>query len=147
MDEDEAERLLRLLKEHYKEPVMPLHRFCNAISVWFRCIERNNTDPELSKGCCQGNEYYGVLRWVEIDIQKSNLLRRMLYLREPLRTEMCPIHKGHWNATAMFEGCPHDCDGTGWLRPRPGSGGDTSGAPKRRAPRTVGRPPRKAVKR
>ena len=33
MDEDEAQQLLRLLKDHYKEPVMPLHRFCHAITL------------------------------------------------------------------------------------------------------------------
>jgi len=63
---------------------------------------------------------------MRIDIRKSNLLGRLLYAKEPLRTRLCPLHKGHYNGEAMFfEKCPHLCDGTGWLRERPQDGGYT----------------------
>ena len=52
-------------------------------------------------------------------IAKSCLLKRLIYLGEPLRTRPCPLHKGHW-AGCFGERCPHGCDRgcgctTGWL--------------------------------
>jgi hypothetical protein len=128
MDKNEVKGLLQRLEKHYEEPVMPLHRFCDAITLWMRCIEKSNTDPELSKNGYQGRQYYKFLSQIEIDIRKSNLLGRLLYGKERFRTEMCPIHKGHWDGEAMFfDRCPHNCDGTGWLRARPEDGGYTGG--------------------
>ncbi|MGD0921265.1 MAG: hypothetical protein ABSA70_05800 [Terriglobia bacterium] len=128
MDENEMKGLLQRLEKHYGEPVMPLHRFCDAITLWMNCIEKNNTDPELSKAGYQGGRYYKFLSQIEMDIRKSNLLGRLLYGKERFRTEMCPIHKGHWHGDAMFfNRCPHNCDGTGWLRARPEDGGYTGG--------------------
>lgn len=61
-----------------------------------------------------------------MDIRKSNLLGRLLYAKEKFRTRMCPLHKGHWSGHAMFfEKCPHQCDGTGWLRESDTDGGYT----------------------
>ncbi len=58
------------------------------------------------------------------DIRKSNLLGRLLFAKEPLRTQMCPTRKGHFRAEAMFlEKCSLLCDGTGWLRERAQDGG------------------------
>jgi hypothetical protein len=53
---------------------------------------------------------------VFLSISKSNLLARVLYGGEKVRTVQCPEHKGKWNGQAMLMGCPHKCDGTGWLR-------------------------------
>jgi len=126
MSEDEAQALLRRLEEHYRQPVMPLNHFCDAITLWFRCIEENNTDPELSESGYHGRQYYKFLRQMEIDIRKSNLLGRLLYAKEKFRTRKCPVHKGHWDGDAMFfEGCPHKCGGTGWLPERPEDRGYT----------------------
>lgn len=113
--EEEAEALRAALSRYYREPVHPLSTFCEAIRTWFRCIERRNTDPDLSGGWGQGEEYHHLLRQIETDIEKSNLLARLLYAGEPLRTRMCPEHKGRWNGNAMLTGCSHHCDGTGWL--------------------------------
>lgn len=49
-------------------------------------------------------------------IERSSLLARTLYGGEKVRTRMCPEHKGEWDGQAMLSGCPHQCDGTGWLR-------------------------------
>lgn len=126
MTEEEAQKLLTRLEEYYRQPVMPLGKFCAAIKLWFRCIEKNNTDPLLSRAAYQGNAYYKHLRQIEIDIEKSNLLGRLLYAKEKFRTQPCPTHRGHWSGEAMFfEKCPHNCDGTGWLRDRPEDGGYT----------------------
>jgi hypothetical protein len=106
--------MLKLLTEHFQQPVLPMRRFCAAISQWFRCIEELNTDPEEEKQWCQGNEYWMHLRKIETDIQKSNLLYRLLYVGEKFRTEKCPAHKGHLTfAQEQVEGCT--CDGTGWV--------------------------------
>jgi hypothetical protein len=49
-------------------------------------------------------------------ISRSHLLGRVLYSGEKVRTVQCPLHKGEWDGQAMLHGCPHQCDGTGWLR-------------------------------
>ena len=116
----EAQQMLLRLEEFYREPVLPLHNFCRAMEVWFECIEKNNTDPALRRHEGeQGYKYFQFLNRMRIDIRKSNLLGRLLYAKEPLRTRMCPVHKGHYSGEAMFfTKCPHSCDGTGWLRER-----------------------------
>ncbi len=126
-NKEEAQEHLRRLEQFYGRPVLPLGDFCEAIGTWMDCIVKNNTDPALKRGNMeQGNEYYEFLNRMRIDIMKSNLLGRLLYAKELLRTRMCPLHKGHYSGQAMFfEKCPHLCDGTGWLRERPGDGGYT----------------------
>ncbi len=124
---EEAHELLQRLEQFYGEPVLPLGNFCRAMQLWMDCIVKNNTDPTLTRnGINHGREYFEFLRQMSIDIRKSNLLGRLLYAKEPLRTRMCPLHKGHWSGEAMFfEKCRHLCDGTGWLRERPEDGGYT----------------------
>lgn len=123
----EAQELLAKLEDYYQQPVLPLHSFCKAIETWMECIIKNNTEPELVRGeGGSGYRYYKHLGQLRIDIRKSNLLGRLLYAKEPLRSRMCPIHKGHWSGDAMFfNKCPHECDGTGWLRERKSDGGYT----------------------
>jgi hypothetical protein len=108
LTEEEAAALLHLVSEHYRQPVMLLARFCNAMRRRMRCI-----DPELYEGR-KGRDYYKRLMLIEIDIRKSNLLARLLLGGEKLRTKKCPIHKGHWSVG--FGHCEHDCDPTGFLR-------------------------------
>lgn len=126
---EEARELLQRLEQFYKEPVLPLDSVCDAIEVWMKCIEENNTDPALRRHDReQGYGYFKFLNHMRIDIRKSNLLGRLLYAKEPLRTRMCPLHKGHYDGEAMFfQKCPHLCDGTGWLREREQDGGYTGG--------------------
>lgn len=53
---------------------------------------------------------------VELLIRKSSLLDRLLYSGEKLRTEICPIHKGHWSGLEFGDNCcPHKCHLTGWI--------------------------------
>jgi len=123
----EAREMLLRLEEFYNEPVLPLHHFCRAMELWFECIAKNNTDPALRRHDReQGYDYFKFLNHMRIDIRKSNLLGRLLYGKEPLRTRMCPVHKGHYNGEAMFfTACRHTCDGTGWLRERESDRGYT----------------------
>jgi hypothetical protein len=126
--EEEAQELLAQLERFYQQPVLPLRRFCAAIELWMDCVVKNNTEPALLGNLQPGmlQPYFKHLQQIRIDIRKSNLLGRLLYAKERFRTQMCPIHKGHWNGNAMFfEKCPHLCDGTGWLRQRETDGGYT----------------------
>lgn len=110
------EELFAELEKRLQEPVRPLGDFCTAVSTWFRCIVEMSKSGNYKDGWAQGKDYAEHLMHIEIDIRKSNLLYRLLYLREPLRTRRCPIHDGHWDGQAMLRGCEHGCDGTGWLR-------------------------------
>ena len=57
------------------------------------------------------------VRDVFFQIGKSNLLARLIYGGEKLRTKMCPEHKGHWSGCVFREEdrCPHGCQHTGWI--------------------------------
>src|SRR6266699_1290428 len=80
-----------------------LGNFCHAMELWMDCIVKNDTDPALIQEVINhGQKYSESLKFMRIDIRKSNLLGRLLYAKEPFRTHMCLIHKGHWNGQAMF---------------------------------------------
>ena len=122
---EEANALLKKLTKHFKEPVLPMSRFCGAIRTWFEAIRHNNTDPamlETEHGTNKpeyqtGHSYFEHLSHINLDISKSFLLARLLYEGEPLRTEKCPHHKGHWDGQAqIIRGCTYGCDGSGWLK-------------------------------
>lgn len=113
----EVAEMLAKLKAHFHEPVMPVSEYCSAIKTWFRAIEAlNNGDDTKNPESRQGHTYWRFLRSIEIDIRKSNLLYRMIYHGDPLRSEKCPEHQGHWDGQAqMLLGCTYGCGGTGWL--------------------------------
>lgn len=127
-DAAQAEELLRALAEFYREPVMPISRYCKALETWVSCIQMNNgmypssLIPEgfamPARGDGHGASYVAILPGMLTDIRKSNLLYRLLYRGQPLRKRPCPQHRGHWSGWSK-EPCPHGCsDGenvTGWL--------------------------------
>lgn len=87
--------------------VMRVSDYCAAIWTWMdKAGER------------YGPEYQTMLDRIRTDIQKSALLWRLIYRGEKLRTVECPKHKGKWHGPEWIgmETCPHDCDGTGYLR-------------------------------
>ena len=116
LSEAEAQEMIARLEEFYKQPVLPLHRFCAAIELWMKCIEKRNHEPgeEGLPEEHRSHPYFKHLRQMNIDIRKSNLLGRLLYAKQKFRTRVCPLHKRHWSEHAMFVNpCPHLCDGTG----------------------------------
>ena len=127
-DAAQAEELLRALAEFYREPVMPISRYCNALETWVGCIQMNNglypsgMRPEgfamPDRGDGHGASYVAILPGMLKDLRKSNLLYRLLYRGQPLRKRPCPQHRGHWSGWSK-DPCPHGCsDGmnlTGWL--------------------------------
>lgn len=133
--EEQAAEALAALAAFYRQPVMPLKRFCAAISTWARCTERANgmhahevpEGAELRPNTPASRSYAQYLGAILRDIRKSNLLHRLLYRGELLRTRPCPSHKGRQGAFDPVP-CPHGCDFTGWLRedfatPKPGDPG------------------------
>ena len=115
MTETEAEEMLAKLVQHYKQPVMPIKKYCAALETWASIMIDLEGKPGRMRE--SNKEYCNALSRMRIDIHKSNLLFRLLYLEEPLRTEECPIHKGEWNGQAQcIFGCVLGCDGSGFLK-------------------------------
>jgi len=114
------ERLESLARE-YGEPVLPLSVVCKAVGTWSRCIVDNNSTPLARTGRReQGAGYCELLEFILHDIRKSNLLGRLLYGKQVLRTRPCPTHQGHMDTEELItgqQGC--ECQGTGWLPEAP----------------------------
>lgn len=117
MNRAQATRLLADLGRHFGEPVLPVSRYCAALRAWVKQIELlNEGEPRLGHGA----RYHALLGRILVDIRKSNLLWRMIYAGEPLRTQPCPEHKGKHHGGY---GCAHGCGESGWL-PEPTPPGD-----------------------
>lgn len=108
---EEAEAMLVRLTAHYKEPVMPIGRYCLALKMWqgaLRDVAKSDSLGTLSKS----------VDHAFLAIRKSNLLFRTLYLGQAMRTTKCPKHDGRWSGCTA-EPCPHGCsvgmNVTGWL--------------------------------
>jgi len=110
--------MLAQLREHFGQPVMPVSHYCDAFKAWQKAIEdaveRDPTNEELRGKLERISD-------VSLDVFKSNLLYRLLYLGEPVRKEMCPIHKGRWSGCVAPERecqhCMSGADVTGWVHP------------------------------
>jgi hypothetical protein len=110
MKENEAREMLRRLSEYFNQPVMPIKEYCRGLETWARCIEEANETRQTDHGAA----YAGMLRQVLRDIRKSDLLWRLLYDGQRLRTRKCPKHGGSWAGVSPVA-CPHGCGHTGWL--------------------------------
>ena len=112
MTDPEAEAALKALCKHYRQPVLPLSRFCEAVRTWFRAIERNNTDPSLGRpgrhSKARMTSRTPQHRAGHLKVQPP---RPASTCWEKLRTVPCPEHKGHWTGDGKCQ-----CEGTGWLR-------------------------------
>lgn len=106
LTDEEAEALLARLSKHYNQPVMPVQRYCQALETWKRKIQEINRGDRQG----QGSSYHEHLTRIWTDIRKSNLLYRLIYLGQQMRTEECPDCQGKWGRLD----CPQ-CGGTGWL--------------------------------
>lgn len=105
-------------------PVMPVTFFCNFLKDWHRLSLESCPEGETEeekKEFDRRKERYDEIRLIFIDIQKSNLLWRLIYAGEPVRTTPCPVHKGRWSGCNPPEetGCNGACifegNVTGWL--------------------------------
>lgn len=73
-------------------------------------------------------------RFMRLAIYKSNLLSRLIYSGEQLRTTPCPKHKGRWSGCVWDAQCECMCGSnvTGWL-PNPDDPKAIAHAPKAEA--------------
>ena len=100
-------------------PTLKAEKFCEAFYTWAEaCQTEPPADDEDKKRWRK--EFVHHWDFISIAIHKSCLLNRLIYAREPLRTEMCPQHKGKWSG-CVFEklecGCQSGSNVTGWLKP------------------------------
>jgi hypothetical protein len=100
-------------------PTLKAEEFCKAFHTWAEaCQTELATDTEDQKEWRKAfADHWDFMR---IAIRKSCLLNRLIYAREPLRTEMCPEHKGKWSGCVWEKlecGCQFGPNVTGWLAP------------------------------
>lgn len=86
-------------KEHRER----VQSYCKALDIWA------STTDQIDRG---------KIATVRMALMKSCLAKRLVYMREGLRTRRCPIHKGEWSG-CYGEPCPAGCDTCGcccgWL--------------------------------
>jgi hypothetical protein len=132
MTDEEAKALLAKLEKHFREPVMPVRQYCAALNLWAsaqrdkatRLAEIENPGPYEIESAKDAARFANEVGHVFLQIEKSNLLHRLIYQRESLRTEACPVHKGKWSG-CVWDDKPCGCQGvqaggfgsnvTGWL--------------------------------
>ena len=106
----QAEQMLVQLSEHYGQRVAPVSKYCEALETWAEVV--NSGDYQRVEK--------DTIDTIRLAIYKSNLLNRLVYMGEPLRTKKCPTHDGHWSGLHLSDQKPCECtarDGniTGWL--------------------------------
>lgn len=123
---EQVEELTDILTRHFGEPVRPVSAYCKAFEDWAsalaqrkeRIVAMADDDP------LKQHEFDDTLSHIadmafqlSISIRKSNLLWRLIYEGQPLRTEMCPEHHGRWSGYQWdrFCECQNGYDVTGWL--------------------------------
>jgi hypothetical protein len=99
-------------------PTLQAEEFCVAIYTWAEaCQTELPTDDEDQKRWRK--EFADHWSFMALAIRKSCLLDRLIYAREPLRSEMCPVHLGKWSGCVWEDlgcGCQFGPNVTGWLR-------------------------------
>jgi len=121
LSDEEAKEMLKRLSEHFGEPVMPAGQYCAALNLWAAALrgkverleaamrEPGHSASDEHKHC---KEFANMVGHVFMQIYKSNLLHRLIYQGESLRTEMCPIHKGVWSGCVPPDENPCACQKT-----------------------------------
>lgn len=107
MTDEEAEALLYQLSRHFNQPVQPVGRYCAALRVWENAVNDRavrTRDPDDAK-------FAEMVSRVFLQISKSNLLSRLIYDGESLRTEPCPVHQGRWSG-CVWDDQPCPCQAT-----------------------------------
>lgn len=109
LNEAYAASLLEQLTHFYREPVMPVSRYCTALETWARAVQQCHDGRllELAKHFDS----------IALAIRKSNLLFRLIYLGEEIRTVACPVHEGVWSGCKPDGTCKcmSGFNVTGWL--------------------------------
>lgn len=124
LDKETREKYERELTKHYGEPLLTpsevnkrLGKYVDALTQAYEdgdyTQNRSPFSAEATEAIVRHGHHALVFAW------KSNLLFRLFYLGEGLRTEKCPEHEGRWSGCHFFHDGPHACqcgyDVTGWL--------------------------------
>ena len=90
-------------------PKLPVSEFCEKFRAWAELLSEKDAD------------FRDAWEYVSMQIEHSNLLWRLLYAGEAVRTKPCPIHKGRWSGCGPDPGCGCWSYGniTGWLAETP----------------------------
>ena len=125
--EAEIDRFLEEVKAGV--PVMPVTFVCKFLEKWAE-VYGQTPHPAGAKGTRyadeeQENQYRKDIgekaQYIFLQIRKSNLLARLIYGGEALRTKPCPAHKGRWSGCKMPDevecngACMAGSNVTGWL--------------------------------
>ena len=124
LDDATREHYERQLAQHYGQPVRPVSEVCNGIYAWLDVLADQHTGRGIENGRSHALTSIGTA-WKEnksmvlTSAAKSNLLFRLLYLGEDVRTQACPVHAGEWSGyTGTPEStcrCQSGANFTGWL--------------------------------
>lgn len=120
LSEAEAQEMLQELEVHFGERVAPVSYYCAAFEAWMKVLEDKYRQVKKEKGekaairDVWGARIIPHFEDIKLHIYKSDLLARLVYGGEKLRTKPCPEHKGKWSGLHL-EPCPHGCGYTGWL--------------------------------
>lgn len=121
--EAEIDRFMKELEEG--TPVMPVTFICDALGEWAKLYREPVADPrdgENERRLKVGES----AQFVFLQIIKSNLLARVLYGGQEVRTVPCPVHKGRWSGCAIASeteckgACMDGSNVTGWLPEKKG---------------------------
>lgn len=108
-------------------PNVPVGRFCESLRAWGEAIRNDDSTDRSGERDARLVAVPALLDQLQLPMTKSNLLYRLIYLGEPLRTTKCPTHRGHWSGCSwshpycdcqkvIFEGdVGYGCNVTGWL--------------------------------
>jgi hypothetical protein len=103
------------LTRHYGERVAPVSKVCAAIGDYVTALREGGEDGPYSGSAAEAIREHGPV--LLFFARKSNLLWRLIYLGQPLRTQKCPEHRGHWSGCDVPGtcACQVGTDVTGWL--------------------------------
>jgi hypothetical protein len=124
LTDEQVTEMLSQLSEHFGERVAPVSQYCDGFYKYMHAVrEEHKDDPTWAS---QMRAFSGL----RLTIDKSNLLARLIYGGEHLRTRKCPIHKGVWTGCELSaaQACRKGCGLTGWIK-EPEDGGPPLGSP------------------
>lgn len=114
----EADQMLEILTRHFNERVAPVSEYCQGFYDWQQAIKaklerlKANPDEYTVMDADYWQSISEALTTIGQAVAKSSMLWRRIYGGEPLRTRMCPAHKGRWVGIGN-PAC--GCQDTGWL--------------------------------
>lgn len=119
LQEVTTEELVVELNRRTGDVYRPIRWVCDRLAIYCRALRDGGEDGPFGPDEAEALRQYG--ERIVFIASKSNLLGRLLYDGEPLRTEPCPVHKGRWSGCPFPGDAEHDCECmhygnlTGWL--------------------------------